>query len=162
MLSRIFWISLAVIALVAGMAVQGRGWLFSWSDDARVERSTERAIESRIDRAVDRSVGIEVIGSDGKEIDVPAETKRALAAAIRRLVAAEAELALARVRDEGASSVKEATTRRDAARAEVDRLKNEVERRERVSKNEEDVVRDQVRQQVREDIRETIRGAVGN
>jgi hypothetical protein len=159
MLSRIFWISLAVIALVAGMAVQERSWLFSWGEDGAIDRS----IESRIDRAVDRSVdGMEVIGSDGKEIAVPAETKRALAAAIRALVAAEAELALARVRDEGDSAVKAATARRDSARAEVERLKIEVERSERLAQSEEDVVRGQVQQKIRDDLRETVRDAVRN
>ena len=163
MLSRIFWISLAVIALVAGMAVQERSWLFSWGEDAAVERSTERAIESRLDRAVDRSVGgMEIIGSDGKEIAVPAETKRALAAAIRELVAAEAELALAKVRDKGESAVKAATARRDSARSEVERLKTEVERRERLAQSEEDLVREQVQQKIRDNIRETVRDAVGN
>ena len=162
MLSRIFWISLAVIALVAGMAFQGDS-LLSWSDDSAADRSRERTIESRIERAVDRSVdGMEVIGSDGKEIDVPPETKRALATAIRTLVAAEAELALARVRNEDEAALNQATSRRDAARAQVERLKADVERRERLSQSEEDVVREEVQQQIREDIRETIRSAVRN
>jgi len=161
MLSRIFWILLAGAAFVGGIAMHERDSWFGWTDDSAVERSAEASFGTRVDRAVDRSFAkVEVIGSNGKAIDVPTATKQELAAAVRRLVAAEADLAFTRVRHESEAAVQEATTRRDAARSDVERLKGEIERREQLSGSDGDFVREQVRQKIRDDINATVRGAI--
>ncbi len=162
MLSRIFWILLAGAAFVGGIAVHERDLLFGWSDGPAAAQSSSRSFESRIDRAVDRSFDkMKVLGSNGKEIEAPSETKRELAGAVRRLVAAEAELALTRVRHESDSAVAEARNRRDAARSDVDRLKTEIEHRERLSDGGgDDAVRDHIRRKIRDDIHDSIRTAI--
>ena len=92
MLSRIFWISFAGIALIAGMALQDGG-IFSLADRTPDHAKAEQTIEARIETAIDRSFDkMHVTGSDGEEIDVPAKTKRAMADAVGRLVKAEADL----------------------------------------------------------------------
>ena len=155
--SRIFWILMVVVALFAGAATQPRNWLFSWGEESRSERAIEAAAEARAERSIEsRFDRMQVVGSNGERIDVSPETRRELGHAVRRLVAAESELALARIGDEG--DVKEARSRRDAARAEVERLKEEIDTRDELSERD----RDLVRQQIRENIRETVRTAVGN
>ena len=75
MLSRIFWISFAGIALIAGMALQDGG-IFSLADRTPDHAKAEQTIEARIETAIDRSFDkMHVTGSDGEEIDVPATTK---------------------------------------------------------------------------------------
>src|SRR5512139_2527184 len=128
MLSRIFWIGLAGIALIGGMALQS-GDIFSWGDDAKISARVESSIEDRVDGAIDRGFDkMEVMGSDGREIEVPAEAKRALADAVGRLVKAETDLAIARVGDGSDEEIKAARANRDKARAEVDRLKEQFEK----------------------------------
>ena len=161
MLSRIFWIGVAGLAMIAGMAMQDS--IFSWGDDrARVSLASDRDVEARVDRAIDRSFDhMEVVDSDGDQIDVPAETKRALAEAVGRLVKAETELAMLRITDEGEQETRAAQALRDQARADVDRLKAQIESLER-SPVEQEAVRDQVRQEVREEVRTAVREAVRN
>ena len=90
MLSRIFWIGIAGIAIVAGMIIQNGRGILSWGDGS--DHSRSQRIELRVDAAIDRSVDrMQIVGSDGEEIDVPAEAKRALADAVGRLVKAETE-----------------------------------------------------------------------
>jgi hypothetical protein len=147
----------AGIAIVAGFALQQRDILFAWGSDS----ATDRGIEARIDRSVDRSLSrMEVVGSDGKTIDVPPETKRALADAVGRLVSAETQLALAKVRHANESELRQATLSRDSARAEVDRLKDRIDQEKQLSGRDRAVAREQIRQQVRDDIRESIRSAI--
>jgi hypothetical protein len=155
--SRLFWIFLAGIAIVAGFALQQRDILFAWGSDS----ATERGIEARIDRGIDRSLSrMDVVGSDGKTIDVAPETKRALADAVGRLVSAETHLVLAKVRHASETELRQATLSRDSARAEVERLKDRIDREKQLSGRDRAVVREQIRQQVRDDIRESIRSAV--
>ena len=154
MLSRIFWVLLAGVALVAGAATQGK-LLFGWGDD----RADEAAIEARVERAVEGRVErMEVVQADGRTIDVRPETKRELGHAVKRLVSAEAELALARLTDESDAAVRQTRARRDAARADVDRLKAQIEREEQLSKAGRDALRTQIRENVRRSVREAIRG----
>ena len=88
MLSRIFWVGLAVLALVAGMLLQNGDEMLAWTGYHDMSGSTERSVERRLDRALDRSFDrMEVHGADGGEIDVPAETKRAMANIAYRLFA---------------------------------------------------------------------------
>jgi hypothetical protein len=155
--SRLFWIFLAGIAIVAGFALQQRDILFAWGSDS----ATDRGIEARIDRGIDRSLSrMDVVGPDGKTIDVAPETKRALADAVGRLVSAETHLVLAKVRHASESELRQATLNRDSARAEVERLKDRIDREKQLSGRDRAVVREQIRQQVRDDIRESIRSAV--
>jgi hypothetical protein len=163
MLSRIFWISLAGIALIGGMILQDGGSVFSWGDHREVSAKAERAIEDRVEHAIDRSFDkMEVMGSDGQEVDVPAETKRAMADAVGRLVKAEANLAVARATDSSDEEMKAARTQRDKARAEVDRLEVQIRSLDRAASSESDALREQIRREVREDIRASVRESVGS
>ena len=162
MLSRILWISVAGIALVAGMALQN-DWPVSWDDDTEYSEQAARTVEERVDRAIDRSFdNMTVVESNGHEIDVPAETKRAMAAAVGELVKAETDLAMARIGEENDKEVQAASARRDKARAEVDRMKAEIERIERAANGDSSAAREQIRREVQEDVRATVREAVGS
>ena len=162
MLSRIFWVGLAGIALLTGMALQDGDWIFG-SDlerdiTARTERAVERSVERSVERAIDQSFdGMEVVGEDGREIDVPRETKRAMAAAVGRLIKAETDLAMAKMGDESSEEVEAATARRDQARAEVDRLKSAIEGEGEAAVTARQEVRDEVRAEIREAVREAVR-----
>ena len=162
MLSRIFWISLAGIALIGGMILQDGGSIFSWGDHREISAKAERTIEERVDHAIDRSFDkMEVMGSDGSEIDVPAETKRAMADAVGRLVKAEANLAVARATDSSDEEMKAARARREKARANVDRLETQIKNLDRASPSERDALREQIKRDVQEDVRTTVRESVG-
>ena len=162
MLSRIFWVGIAGIALVAGIALQDGDWIFG-SDDRTVDIGIERAVDRTVDRAVDRSVHrIQVVGSDGREFDVPPETKRALTDAVGRLVKAEADLAIVRVRDGGSDEIQAASARRDQARAEVDTLKAAIKQQEQAAKLASGDASARIEGDLRDDIRATVRDAVRN
>ena len=155
MLSRIFWIMMVGIALVAGAATQGN-LLFGWGDD---EPATEKAIEARVERSVEgRLARMEVVGEDGRTIPVSPHTKEQLGKAVSRLVSAEGQLALARVTDDGEPALAEAEARRDAARADVERLKAEIDREKQLSRAERDALRTRIREDVRQSVRDAIRG----
>src|SRR5262245_39730659 len=161
MLSRIFWIGLAGIALIAGIALQDGPGLIRWSSDD--EPSSHRSLEEKVDRAIDRSFDhMQVVGDDGEEIEVPAKTKRALAEAVSRLVKAEADLAMARIGDDNVAEVRDAQARRDRAHADVERLKTEIEKLEQTANSDSDAMREQIQREVREDVRQTVKEAVGN
>lgn len=155
MLSRIFWVMMVAIALVAGAATQGN-LLFGWGDD---EPPTKEAIESRVERAVEGNAPrIDVVGKDSRTIPVSPQTKEQLREAVKRLVTAEAHLALARVTDEGEPALAQAQARRDAARAEVDQLKAQIDGEEKLSKADRDALRARIRDDVRQSVREAVRG----
>ena len=162
MLSRIFSISVAGIALIAGIALQDGSRIISWDHD---EPSTqrERSIDERVDGAIDRSFDkMQVTGADGEEIDVPAKTKRAMAEAVGRLVKAEADLAMARIGEDDAQAMKAAGARRNQARADIDRLKAEIKDFERAAQSENEALREQIRSEIRAEVRDSVRDAVGN
>jgi len=162
MLSRIFWISLAGIALIGGMILQDGGSIFSWGDHREISAKAERTIEERVDHAIDRSFDkMEVMGSDGSEIDVPAETKRAMATAVAELVKAEADLAVAKIGESTDEEMKAARARREKARANVDRLETQIKNLDRASPSERDALREQIKRDVQEDVRTTVRESVG-
>ena len=163
MLSRIFWVGLAGIALVTGMVLQNGDEMLAWTGYTDLSASAEQAAETKVDRALDRSFDrMEVVGADGRELDVSAETKRAMASAVGELVKAETNLALLRIGDESEREVLAADARRDRARAEVDRLKAAIEAQDRAGPQDRDQVREQIRTEIREDIRATVREAVRN
>ena len=174
MLSRIFWVGIAGIALVTGMLLQDGDWIFGSVDrvvdtsiDQTVDRTVDQVTDSVVDQvtdgAIDGSVDrMQVVGADGREIDVSPQDKRAFANAIARLVEAEAALAVLKIRDVSGGELQAANARRDAARAEVDRLKAAIKSEDRAGQVSENDVRDQVRQEVREEIRTSVRDAVGN
>ena len=158
MLSRILWIGLAGLALLGGIAWQGGHSIIAW-DDADHGRSLEQKIEARVERAIDRSFDhMEVVDSGGKEIDVPPETKRAMGEAVGRLVKAETDLAMLRLRDGSDKEVDEAGLRRDRAKADIDRIKDQIEERKQLTETS----RHALREQIRTDVRETVRDAVRN
>jgi hypothetical protein len=83
MLSRIFWVGIAGIALVIGMVLQDGSRIFSMAAESESMDGVERSIEASVDRAIDGSLdGMQVMDGDGNEIDVPPETKRALGEAV--------------------------------------------------------------------------------
>ena len=175
MLSRIFWVGIAGLALVAGILIQDGDSMFRWGDhdrgidasiDRAVDRSVDRAVDGRVDGAIDRTVdrvvdrsidGMQVVGPNGREIEVSREAKRALVEAVGRLVKAEAGLAALRIADGSAQEMKAAAAVRDHARADVERMKVQIRDQEMAASVERDV-----RQEIREDIRDTVRDAVRN
>lgn len=164
MLSRILWIGVAGIAIVAGIAFQDGDRFFGWDDD-RSHRSSraDRAAESRIDRAIDRSFEkMEVTGADGERVEVSAETKRELAGAVSRLVKAEADLAMLRIGDGSEEEIKAARARIADARGDIDRVKARINSAERAAETEHDALAEEIRREVREDVRASIREAVQN
>ena len=162
MLSRIFWIGLAGIALIGGMILQGGGGIFSWGDHREISAKMDGSVEERIDRAIDRSFDkMTVMGTDGEEFDVPAETKRAMASAVAELVKAETDLAVARVGEDDEEAVKAAQARRAKARADVDRLEAEIRKLDRASSGDREAIREQIKREVQEDISGTVKEAVG-
>ncbi|MDP9422481.1 MAG: hypothetical protein M3Q19_06545 [Pseudomonadota bacterium] len=160
MLSRILWISVAGIALVAGIAIQDGGSISEWHARAHALAESDR-VDDQADRASERSFDkLQVTGRDGQEIDVPAEAKRAMAEAVGRLVKAEAHLAVVRIGDGNDAELQAANARRDQARADVDRLKAAIKGFERGAQTESNALREQIKREIREDIRASIRDAV--
>ena len=163
MLSRILWVGVAGIAIIAGMAMQDGDGIVSWGDHREASAKSEHVIEAGVQRAIDGSFDkMQVVGADGEEIEVPAETKRAMAEAVGDLVEAEADLALARVGEDDPDEVREASERRDKARAEVDRLKAEIKGLQRSAQSENRALAEEIKREVREDVKETVREAVRN
>jgi hypothetical protein len=143
------------------MILQGGSSIFSWGDHRDISAKTERSIEERIDHAIDRSFDkMEVRDGDGHEIDVPAETKRAMAAAVAELVKAETDLALAKVGESSDDELNAARARSETARANVDRLEDQIRSLERASPSERDALREQIRREVQEDVRTAVRESV--
>ncbi|MCL6697513.1 hypothetical protein LZ496_01760 [Sphingomonas sp. NSE70-1] len=158
MLSRIFWIGLAGIALIGGMFLQSNGGIFDWGDHREISAKVDESIEDRVDRAIDRSFDkMTVTRIGGEEVDVPAETKRAMAAAVGELVKAETDLAMVKVGDGSDEELKAARARSAKARAEVDRLEAEIKKIERMTTSDRDALREQIKREVREDVREAVR-----
>ena len=132
-------------------------------DHAEMSVKAERTIEDKVDRAIDRSFDkMQVTGSDGQEMEVPAEAKRAMADAVGRLVKAETDLAIARVGDGSDEEIKAARANREKARADVDRLKEQFEKLDRAASSDNAVLREQIRREIREDIRASVQESVGS
>ncbi len=158
MLSRLFWIGLAGLALIGGMVLQSGDGIFSWGDHREISAKVDESIEDRVDKAIDRSFDkLDAIDSNGQEIDVPAETKRAMADAVGRLVKAETNLALARATDGSDEELAAAQTQRNKARADVDRFEAQIRALDRAASGESDATREQIKREVREDVREAVR-----
>ena len=162
MLSRIFWIGLAGIALIAGMALQDGNSILSWGSRVHSDWHKERDVEASVEQAIERSFEkMEVRDANGRVVDAPAQTKRDMAQAVGELVRAETHLAMTRIGEENAEELQAAQDRRNRARAKVDRLKAEFERLERAPASERDAFREEIRREVQEDVRATVREAVG-
>ena len=167
MLSRIFWVGIAGIALVIGMVLQDGSRIFSMAAESESMDGVERSIEASVDRAIDGSLdGMQVMDGDGNEIDVPPETKRALGEAVGRLVKAKADIAILKMCDANAGEIAAAEARSAQARADVDRLKAQIKGQGQAARAEQDALAGQierdVRESVRDDIRSEIRDAVRN
>lgn len=157
MLSRIFWVGIAGLALVTGMVLQGDFGLLGFGDRA-IDTRIDRTVDRTVDRAVDRSVDhLRVVGADGRQVTISPDTKRALVEAVGRLAKAEADHAVLRIGDAGEEEMRTATARRAEARAEVDRLKAEIERQEEAAATDRDAIRDEVRREIRDSVREAVR-----
>jgi hypothetical protein len=167
MLSRIFWVGIAGIALVIGMVLQDGDRFFAMAAESESMDGIERSIEASVERAIDGSVDqMQVMDGDGNEIDVPPETRRALGEAVGRLVKTKADLAILKVRDASNEEINAAEARSAQARAAVDRLKAQIKGQQQAARAEQDAVVAQVERQVRDDVRaqvrEEIRDAVRN
>jgi hypothetical protein len=161
MLSRIFWVGLAGIALITGIILQDGGRIFSMAAESESMEGVERSIEASVDRAIDGSFdGMQVMDGDGNEIDVPPETKHALGEAVGRLVKAKADLAILKVRDANDEEIAAAEARSAQARANVDRLKAQIKGQELAARTEHDALAAQIERDVREDIRAQVREEV--
>jgi translation initiation factor 6 (eIF-6) len=147
MLSRLFWIGLAGLALIGGMVLQSGGGIFSWGDHREISAKVDESIEDRVDRAIDRSF---------------AETKRAMADAIGRLVKAEANLALVKATDGSDEELAAVQAQRNKARADVDRLESQIRALDRAASGDSDATREQIKREVREDVRASVKEAVGS
>ena len=157
MLSRIFWIGLAGIALVGGMILQGGG-MISWDDDGDHARTVAHRIETKVDAAIDHSFDkMTTVTVDGKKADVPPETKRALAGAVGELVKAETDFAMLKVRDGSDEEMAAARARRDRAKANVDALQERIEQQKQVTDGQADAIREQIRADVRDTVRDAVR-----
>ena len=160
MASRMFWIIMVAVALVAGTLFQGRSLFFGWADDSSVERRVERAVEAPVQAAVESEIAkLHVVNADGRPVKLTEQTKRELGEAMRRFAAAEARLAMVRVADSNQAAAAEARSRRDAAKAELERLQAEIERQEAQYATDRDLARQQVQQEIRSSVRETVRAA---
>lgn len=162
MLSRIFWVGLAGIALVTGMIIQDGPGMFSWGDRHESPARGDRQVAVFTEPGIGGVDKIRVVSADGQEVVVTPEAKRALASAVGRLVKAEANLALLGIGDADDKEMAAAQLRRDQARTEVETLKAEIDRQRQASQSESALVEQQIRDQVREQVREEIRDAVGN
>lgn len=167
MLSRIFWVGIAGVALVTGMVIQDGDRIFEVASESESLTGVERSIEASVERAVEGSIDqMQVMDADGNAIDVPPETKQALGTAVAALVKAEADLAILRVRDGSAEDRAAAEARRTEARGEVDRLKAEIRDLEEGAGSGQEALSKQierdVRAEVREDIRASVKEAVSN
>ena len=156
MASRIFWVMIAGLALVTGMVLQDGVSIFGWND--RVSERVERAVDRSVDRSVDRTLDrMQVVDSDGREIAADPDAKRALGEAIGRLVKAEADLAVLKVRDGAAEDIQAASTRRDQARTEVETIKAKIEQQDRVAQGDSATTRDEIRDEIRDTVRDAVR-----
>ncbi len=163
MASRIFWIGIAGLALVIGMVLQDGPHMWSWAADTGVSASTHKVIESKVDEAIDRSFDkIDTVESDGREIPLSPEMKRAMAAAVGEFVKAETDYAMTKATDGSEKAIEAARARRDSARAEVDRIKAAIKGQDEPAAAGQKAVQESVRAQVREDIRASIKDATKN
>ena len=121
-------------------------------DDAGEDR---RHLADRL--RVREQVGAAVEPADGHEVAVSPESKRALADAIRRLVEAESDLALLKIRDASGQEIEAASVKRDQARADLEILKAKIEGQKAIADEGRAAVRDEVRQEVRETVRDAVR-----
>lgn len=163
MASRIFWIMIAVMALVIGMFLQDGPRMWTWAAETGVSTSTQEAIEAKVDRAIDRGFdNIDTVEADGREIQVSPEMKRALAASVSELVKAETDYAMLKATNGSAEAIRAAEARRNAARSEIDRLKAEIKGQDAAAAAEQGAVQESVRAQIREEVRDSVREAVKN
>ena len=101
---------------------------------------------------------MQVIGSDGREIDVPREAKRAMADAVGRLVKAETDLAHRPASATAATrklKAARATPRPGASRRRS--AKGAVREARQAASNDNAVLREQIRARIRDDIRASVR-----
>lgn len=158
MASRVMWLVVAGLALIGGILLQDGNSIFSWDDEAEQSRSVGQRIETGVEAAIDRSFDqMEVVNTDGQEVAVSPESKRALADAIRRLVEAESDVALLKIRDASGQEIEAASVKRDQARADLEILKAKIEGQKAIADEGRAAVRDEVRQEVRETVRDAVR-----
>ena len=83
-----------------------------------------------------------------------------MASAVAELVKAETDLAIAKVSDGSEEELNAARARREKARAEVDRMEEQIRNLDRASPSERDALREQIKREVQEDVRESVKASV--
>lgn len=146
MAGRLAYAAVVGSALLGGMALQGD---LNFND--RESRHIDRAVDRSVDRSVDRTVDRAVERSVARDERVRrSETRRAMSAAIAELARAEGSLIALKVDEQTpAAVIKQAEDRRNAARAEVDRLADEAKA--------DSADRDALRQTIRDSVRDAVR-----
>lgn len=149
MAGRLAWILAGGAAIVGGMAIQD-GDMISFSD-GRIDREIDREIDQARDEAASvrdsRRIIVDASSESGRQ------AVRAMTDAVADLVKAEAALAAVQIgENDDPEEVAGARAARDRARAEVERLKTELEARDGSQ-----ATRDEIRAQVRGEVREAVR-----
>jgi len=147
MLSRILWLGLAGIALIAGLIL----WYGNRFSEQKIKTVVTRAVESGVDQ-------VPIVVIDARKADVSPTARRALDDAVGRLVKAETDLALLHVRHASDEARQQAEIRRNRARTEVETVEDQIERQS----GKAGVERDAIRDEVREEVRNAVRDAVGD
>jgi electron transfer flavoprotein alpha subunit len=154
MLNRLLWIGLAILALVGGLLFQNR-ILFGVHDGVRGKTIEARVAELSDSKIADRMT---VVSADGRPIEIPRETKQAMAAAIHSYISARAELALLRARNAQPQDIQAAQQRSDTAHAQIERVKAQIDEQRQLSERDRDALRSHIQNEVRQAVRDTVRG----
>lgn len=158
MLSRIFWVGIAGVALVTGMVIQDGDWFWDMARESEVSTKTERGIEARIEQAIDRSIDkMEVVTVDGRDVRVSRAQKDAMADAIGRLVKAEGHLVALKIRDAADAEIEAASVERDEAKTRVEQMEAQMAAQGEAQRSERDAIREQVRAEVRDSVRDAVK-----
>ena len=158
MAGRLAWVLAGGAAIVGGMMIQD-GDMFSFSDERQIDRQIDREVDHEVDQEVDEAIAEATAAPDGRRIIVDGrsatdrEAVRAMTDAVAELVKAETALAAAQIGDnDDPAEVAGARAQRDRARAEVERLKAQIE-----AKDGSEAARAAIREQVRGEVREAVR-----
>ena len=155
MLSRLLWIGFAVLALVGGILFQNRMFFTGAHHEDK-----DQAIEARVGSVIDSKIAdrMTVVSAEGRSIDIPRETKQAMAAAIHSYISARAELALLRARNAQPQDIQAAQQRSDTAHAQIERVKAQIDEQRQLSERDRDALRSHIQNEVRQAVRDTVRG----
>ena len=153
MAGRLAYMAMTGGAILAAMVLQGdinfNDRVESRHEEKRIDRIADRAVDRTVDGRVDRRVERSLSRADERQRD--AATRRALSAAIAELARAEGSLITLKMDDAiPADVIEQAEERRNAARAEVERVADD-------AKVDNSAERDALRETIRESVRDAVR-----